>query len=733
MPEAVWRNEISKTHWGIIKPKLKRLLHRIKKSVQVPRLSETEREALDAGTVWLDRALFTGSLRWPELLKMEYPHLSPEEKSFLDGPVEDLCGSLDREALEANGNLPVTIWEDLRSQGFFGLSIPKSYGGREFSALGKSAVFGRLATCSLSLSVVVLIPNSVGPGELLLKYGTTKQKDYFLPRLARGEEIPCFGLTEPEAGSDAASLSATGIVKQDQEGLYLELNFSKRTITLAPVATLIALAFRLLDPQGLLGGPVDLGITVALVDSSLEGIRIGKRHDPMGLGFPNGPIRGEGVRVDLDAIIGGPRGHGRGWTMLMEALSGGRALSLPSQSVAGARWLARVAGAWCEVRHQFGRPLHHFAGVEEALTRIAGHTYALESARLLTCAALDQGEQPSVLSALMKQRTTAIARDLAKDGMDLLGGAAICRGPHNLVAEGWIAAPIGITVEGANILTRTLITFGQGILRCHPALRAELTALEEERPKALLVAMGRHIRHLGRIILQWKLLLFTGARSADGPKGPLKRLGQRLCLSSLTFALLTESALMGFGPKLKTRGKIGGRFADALGALYWGVASIWRWHQEGKHQEDIPLVRWSVETALEETHDAFEGIVRHLPWGLRWPGKAVSKLSRWITSAQPPSDALGHQVAKTITRSGGARERLSRQTWNHHPGLLRLEKAFELQLKVAPIRRRLRQAQSPDPRTAWRAALITEDEKELLETAEKARLAALEIDERQFE
>jgi len=433
----------------------------------LPRISETERQALEAGTVWIDRELFSGRPNWKRILAEPYPSLTEREQAFLDGPVSELCSLVDDWEISKAGRLPDEAWSLLREHRFFGLNLPQEWDGQGFSSLACSTIFGKLASRSLALSAIVLIPNSVGPGELLLHYGTDEQKERYLRRLARAEEIPCFALTEPTAGSDAASIRSQATAFRDESGsIKLRLDFDKRYITLAPIATLIGLAVRLSDPDNLLGRGVEPGITCVLVPAATRGVDIGRRHDPMGVPFPNGPIHGRNVVVSADQIIGGPSQAGRGWKMLMEALSAGRSISLPAQSVGGAKMITRITGAYATVREQFGVPIGRFGGIEEALARIGGLTYLMEAMRVFTCGAVDAGHRPSVISAVVKQLQTDLMRQIARDGMDIMGGAGISRGPRNLMSRAWNGAPIGITVEGANILTRTLIIHGQGLLRC---------------------------------------------------------------------------------------------------------------------------------------------------------------------------------------------------------------------------------------------------------------------------
>ena len=468
--------------------------------------------------------------------------------------------------------------------------IPKEYGGREFSALGCSAVFGKLTSRSLALSSLVLIPNSVGPAELLAAYGTREQKDHYLPRLASGEEIPCFALTEPEAGSDAAAMRSRGVVFAGADGrLFLRLTFQKRYITLAPIATLIGLAVKVVDPDNRLGKGEDVGITCVLVPASTKGVEIGRRHDPMGVFFPNGPIEGRDVVVPIDQIIGGPAWAGRGWQMLMEALSSGRGVSVPAQSAAGVRMAARGVGAYAAVRQQFGTPIGRFEGIEEPLARIAGTSYLLDAARVFTCGAVDSGQKPAVVSAILKYQATEALRRVVTDGMDVMGGAGLCLGPRNLIARGYMSAPIGITVEGANILTRTLIVYGQGAIRCHPYAQREIRALAAGDGDAFVGALVRHLIFLLRNLLRSALLGLTRGRLASSPVGgPTARYYRRLAWASATFATLSDLAMIALGSRLKQRGKLTGRFADALSWMYLTTAALRRYEAEGAARKTCP-------------------------------------------------------------------------------------------------------------------------------------------------
>jgi acyl-CoA dehydrogenase len=721
-----------------------RLIDLARRKGLVPRISATERQALEAGTVWVDGELFSGRPDLRRILAEPWPELSERERAFLDGPVEEVCAMVDEWELSRTRELPAEVWRFLREQRFFGLAIPETYGGHGFSALALSTIFGKLASRSLPLSAIVLIPNSVGPGELLLEYGTPEQQEHYLPRLARGEEIPCFALTEPEAGSDAASIRSEGILFRDrEERLALRLTWSKRYITLAPVATLLGLAFRLRDPENLLGRGEDLGITVALIPTHLPGIRIGERHDPLGIPFPNGPTEGKDVVVLVDAILGGLEQAGKGWKMLMEALSAGRAISLPAQSVGGAKYVARVAGAYSVVRRQFGLEIGRFEGIEEPLARIAGLTYLMEAARVFTCGAVDAGQRPSVLSAVAKYHQTELLRALVQDGMDILGGAALCRGPRNLLANGHLGSPIGITVEGANILTRTLIIFGQGALRGHPFALSEVRALESGDGKALRHALVRHVRFFLGNLIRSALLGVTRGRLARSPVGgPTGVYWRRVAWASARFAVLTDLAMLSLGSRLKTRQKLAGRLADVLSWMYLALCALRRFEAEGRREEDLPLVRWSVEHALARLQTAFEGIYRNFE-GPAAP--LLRTLGAWGCRVNPighpPSDALGARAAAVHRRPGKQRDRLTSGVFvpaDPEQALGRLERAFVLLAEAAPVLDRIvkasRAGQLPagPPESLLDAALasglIRGEEAEKVREAAAAREDAIQVD-----
>ncbi len=711
----------------------------------VPEMSETERAALEAGDVWIEGDFFAGRPDFRQLLAEPWPRLTEREEAFLAGPVAEACALVDRQQTARTRELAPEVWAHLKQHRFFGLALPQRYGGHGFSALAMSAIFGKLASRSPALSTVVLIPNSVGPGELLLEVGTEEQRRHYLPLLSRGDEIPCFALTEPTAGSDAAAITSRGELFRDAAGeLMIRLDWEKRYITLAPIATLLGLAFRLDDPDNLLGKGEDVGITCALVSTALPGVEIGRYHDPLGVPFPNGPTRGRGVVIPAAEIIGGVDHAGGGWRMLMEALSGGRAISLPAGAAAGARHVARVAGAYSVVRQQFGLEIGRFEGVEEPLARIAGLAYLLDAARVMTCGALDSGHRPAVASALLKYNSTEIARRLAIDGMDVLGGAAICRGPRNLMADAYVAAPIGITVEGANILTRTLIVFGQGALRCHPHLHALSETIRRGDAKGFRRAFFGHLGHVAGSALRALVLGLTRGRLARSPvAGPTAKYYRRLAWAAARFAFWSDAAVAAFGGRLKLKGKLTGRFADVLSWMVLGFAALRRYEAQGRPAADLPLVRWSVEHALERIQEGFDGIFRNFDVPLagalvRGPVRSWARLN---PIGAPPTDRLGAQAAAALRTPGADRDRLIGDLFRSAEAedpLNRLEEAFALVVEsrpaVAKVRRAIRRGELPKKRPeelvdeALAAGVLSREEADLLTRATAARLAAIEVD-----
>jgi len=673
----------------------------------LPPVSQTEREALEAGTVWWDADLFSGRPRWDRFLAEPAPALSAEEQAFLDGPVETLCAMLDDWRITHEWrDLPPDAWDFIKDRGFLGMIIPKHYGGLGFSAQAHSAVVQKIATRSSTAAVTVMVPNSLGPAELLLHDGTDEQRNHYLPRLARGDEIPSFALTSPVAGSDAASMPDRGVVCRgswngEDDVLGMRLTWDKRYITLAPITTLLGLAFRAVDPDGLLGGEADLGITLALVPADTPGVCVGRRHDVAKQGMLNGPTQGQDVFIPLDQIIGGRDGVGRGWRMLMDCLSAGRSISLPATSAAGAKSSARTTGAYARVRRQFKVPIGKFEGVEERLTRIAAETYVLEAARGITAAAVDAGEKPAVVSALLKYESTERMRTVVNDAMDVHGGRAICEGPSNYLANAYQFIPVSITVEGANILTRTLIVFGQGAIRCHPWLLLEMNAAEtRDRGEALRLMDRAFCGHMAHVIGAFARASFhnlTRGMFAAAPRDVdrrMRRWYRQLSRASASFAAAADVALLALGGALKRKEKLSGRFADVLSELYLGSCALKRFEDDGRPDADRALVEWNLERSLARIDDSLAGIVHNLPVRqLAFPLRCI--LFPFTGKRRPPSDRLGHRVASVLLEPGDARERLCRGMFvsrDAHDVTGCLEDALTRTVAVDPLERALRDA-----------------------------------------
>ncbi len=711
----------------------------------LPRLGETERIALEAGTVWWDKELFSGAPAWPELFDFRIQALSESEQAFLDGPVERLCNMLNEWDVAQAGDLPESAWEFLRENRFFGMIIPREYGGLGFSAQAHSAVVQKISSRSITAAVTTMVPNSLGPAELLLHYGTDAQRQHYLPRLARGEEIPCFALTGPEAGSDAAATQSEGVVCRGnydgQEVLGMRLNWRKRYITLAPVATLIGLAFRLRDPERLLGGQTDPGITCALVPAGLPGIEIGSRHDPMGIPFHNGPIVGHDVFVPVDFIIGGAERAGQGWRMLMESLAAGRAISLPSLSVGGAKLATRVVSAYAMVREQFDTPIGRFEGVEEPLARMAGLTYLMDATRILTAGSIDAGEQPAVLSAIAKTYLTDSLRNVVNDGMDIRAGAAVQRGPRNVLGRIYDAVPIGITVEGANILTRSMIIYGQGAIRCHPFALEEIQAFETSDLERFDRAFFGHLGHVFSTACRALLLGLSDGRLERGAgEGFARRYAQRLSRASAAFALVSDACMASLGSQLKRREMITGRLADGLAWMYLASATLKRFHDANSPSADQPFVAWACDHALANVECALDGVLRNLParplgWLLR---PFVFPLGR---RERGPDDASINRVASALLDDPGTREHLTAGIFIppvDELGLGRLEAALAKAIEALPVERKLRSAvragvieRAPGEAMAeagLAAGVISPAELEALRAADAAREEVIQVD-----
>ena len=718
----------------------------------LPQMSETEKIALDAGTVWWEAEFFTGNPDWDQLHRFDIQDLTPREREFLEGPCEELCAMATDWEITHGGDLPQDVWEFIREQGFMGMIIPESYGGLGFSAAMHSAVVERLSSRSVTASVTVMVPNSLGPAELLLHYGTEEQKDHYLPRLANGTDIPCFALTEPNAGSDAGSMTSHGVVCkgtfEGEEVLGMMLNWDKRYITLAPVATVIGLAFKLEDPDGLLGGEKDLGITCALVPADLPGIWIGERHDPS-VPFMNGPTRGADVFVPLDFIIGGRANAGKGWLMLMQSLAAGRGISLPSMASGSGKIAARTAGAYATIRKQFGISIGNFEGIHEPLARIGAWTYAMDAARQLTAGAVDAGEKPSVASAVVKCYLTEAMRDVTNDAMDIVGGAGICLGPRNIVGNAYKALPIGITVEGANILTRTMIIFGQGAIRCHPHVQDEMNAAFADDVETFDRAFFGHVGFVFTNAARAFVHGLTGAAFAPAPSDAdprVKHYYKKLARMSSAFALASDVAMGTLGGALKRKETITGRLADVLAQLYIASAVLKRYHSEGSRRADLPLVEWFVQHALHQAQVAYMGTLQNLPlrpaaWFLHLCAFPMDLLPGTGMRFNPPSDRLGRKVAQLLVDGNEGRERL---TGNMHIpksselGLGQLEWALDKVVEAAKVQDKIKAAVKAKklerkPKNtlvarALEAKVIDEDEVRVIEEAEEARNHAVAVD-----
>jgi len=716
----------------------------------MPQMSETEQQAIDAGTTWFEAELFRGNPNWTKMHNYPQPRLSAQEKTFLEGPVEELCVMVnDWQVTHEMADLPPEVWQYLKDNKFFAMIIKKQYGGLEFSAFAQSRVLQKLTGVSSVLASTVGVPNSLGPGELLQEYGTKAQQDYYLPRLVKGEEIPCFALTSPEAGSDAGSIPDTGVIcRQTFEGeeiLGIKLNWDKRYITLAPVATVLGLAFKLEDPDGLIGDNKDIGITCALIPTNIEGITIGRRHFPLNVPFQNGPTQGKDVFVPLDYIIGGQEMAGQGWRMLVECLSVGRAITLPSNSAGGVKATALATGAYSRIRRQFKIPIGKMEGIEEPLARIGGNAYLMDAVTTMSTGAIDLGEKPSVISAIAKYHLTEKMRSSISDAMDIHGGKGICMGPSNYLARGYQGAPIAITVEGANILTRSLIIYGQGAIRCHPYVLAEIQAANEDNEEqavnnfdhALFGHIGFALSNISRSL--WCSL--TGARFLPAPyNDQTKRYYQLLTRFSANLAMLSDIAMLVLGADLKRKERISARLGDVLSNLYLASACLKRFNDEGRQAADLPLLQWAVEDSLFNIQQAIDALLSN------FPNKSVAYILRiiifplgtWLTK---PSDDLDHQVATLLQTPSEARDRLGK--WQY---LVRdgknvfgiLEQTLEDIIACEPIFAKVciaidQQLPFYDLDKAAELGLaanaITEKEAQLLIKAEQGRKAVITVDD----
>ncbi|HML29751.1 MAG TPA: acyl-CoA dehydrogenase [Hyphomicrobium sp.] len=671
----------------------------------LPRVSDTEAQALEAGTVGFDAELFSGTPDWDKLKSVPPIELSVEERAFLDGPTEDLCQMIDDwQVRHTLHDVPDEIWDFVKKNGFLGMLISKEHGGLGFSAQAQSLILGKIASRSPDVVTIVMVPNSLGPGELIEKYGTDEQKHYYLPRLAKGEEVPCFSLTGPTSGSDAATMRDVGYVTRSsfrgEETLGIRLSWEKRYITLGPKATLVGLAFRLFDKDNLLGKGEDVGITLALIPADHPGVNIGRRHLPSGAAFPNGPNWGDDVFIPMDWVIGGDKMVGNGWRMLMECLSAGRAISLPSSATAGAKSMLRLTSAYARIRKQFGLPVSRMEGVEEALVRIIETAYVNEAARAMTAAMVSRGEKPSVISALMKYQTTEKMRRAVNDAMDIHGGRGICDGPSNYLQSAYQMVPVGITVEGANILTRTLITFAQGALRSHPYLYKEVQAAQNPDKKRGLddfeTAFNNHIAFSLANATGAFVHNITGGAFVKAPEHALRlsHWYRQLGRASRSYAFVADLTVALLGGGLKIKQKITGRMADALSELYMLSATLKRYDDDGRPEGDDLIVQLAAENALYRFQEAMAGVIDNFPvaWARPLMRVVVFPLGR---RHKPASDALGHQVARHVLQPGEVRDRLTRDIFvsknvNDPTGIL--EVTLEKVIAAEPVEKKLEKA-----------------------------------------
>lgn len=716
----------------------------------MPEMSKTEKEAIDAGTTWFEADLFRGTPDWKKLHNYPQPRLSAEEQAFIDGPVEELCEMVnDWHITHELADMPPQMWQFLKDNKFFAMIIKKEYGGLEFCAYAQSRVLQKITGVSTTVASTVGVPNSLGPGELLQHYGTQEQRNYYLPRLASGEEIPCFALTNPEAGSDAGSIPDFGVVCHGkfngEEVLGMKLTWDKRYITLAPVATVLGLAFKLQDPNGLLGDVVDLGITCALIPTDLEGVVIGRRHIPLNIPFQNGPTQGVEVFVPLDFIIGGIAMAGQGWRMLVECLSVGRAITLPSNSTGGVKVAALATGAYSRIRRQFKLPIGKMEGIEEPLARIGGNAYLMDAVTTMSTGAIDMGEKPSVISAISKYHLTEKARIVANDAMDIHGGKGVCMGPSNYLASGYQGIPIAITVEGANILTRSLIIYGQGAMRCHPYVFAEIEAAHDKDSEKSLNnfdhALFGHIGFAVSNIVRSLWFSLTGSRLLSAPyQDQTRRYYQLMSRFSANLAMLSDISMLSLGGNLRRKERISARLGDILSYLYLASATLKRYNDEGRIAADFPLVQWAVEDCLYKCQQATNELINN------FPNKIIAALLRtiifplgtWLTK---PSDVTDHKVAVILQTPGDTRRRLGHGQYltRHKDNLFgQLEQTLEDILASEPVFDKVCRALNQKlpfyqldlvAEKGLAINAITEQEAELLRKTEKGRKAAIDVDD----
>lgn len=717
----------------------------------MPTMSQTEREALEAGDTWWDAELFTGNPDWKKLQDLPPASLTEEEQAFIDGPTEELCAMLDDWDITHNRHdLPPEIWAFIKQKKFCGIIIPKQYGGLEFGEYAHSQIVMKISSRSASAAVTVMVPNSLGPAKLLLAYGSEQQKDHYLPRLATGTEMPAFALTGPQAGSDAGAMPDTGILChaefEGKEQLGIRLNWEKRYITLGPIATVLGLAFKLYDPEHLLGEKEELGITVALIPTDTAGVSIGRRHFPLNSAFQNGPNWGKDVFIPIDWIIGGAEQVGQGWKMLMQCLATGRAISLPALSVGAGKFVCRNSGAYARVRTQFNLPIGAFEGIEEVLARMAGTTYLMDAARQVTCAALDDGYKPSVISAIIKYQLTEGMRRIINDGMDIQGGSGISLGPSNYIGRLYQTIPVGITVEGANILTRTMMIFGQGAVRCHPYIQSEMEALAEtDTDKALRDFDEVLCKHVGFFLANMGRGFWFGLSNARLSNTPgdknTRRYYQQLARLSTSFTLTADFALLTLGGNLKRKERISGRFADVLSNLYLCSCALKHFEDQGSQKDDIPLLNWACQYSLHRAQQSLLAVYWLLPTRI----SAIALRTVLFPLGKPyspPQDKLVGQLAQLLLNDSPARDRLTAGVYindNPEDATGRIEVAFKAVLLAVPVEAKLHAAVKQGLLDKGLGAsilkaglaknIITQVEADLLSVAEQARSEAIRVDD----
>lgn len=715
----------------------------------MPEMSSTEKEAIEAGTTWWEADLFAGNPNWKKLHNYPVARLSADEQAFLDGPVEEVCRMVNQHQVSHQlADLPADVWQYLKDHGFFAMIIKKKYGGLEYSAYAQSRVLQKLAGLSSELASTVGVPNSLGPGELLQHYGTPEQQNHYLPRLAKGLEVPCFALTSPEAGSDAGSIPDFGIVCKGQwegeEVLGMKLTWNKRYITLAPVATVLGLAFKLRDPEHLLGDKEELGITCALIPTDMEGVETGRRHFPLNCMFQNGPTRGNEVFVPLSFIIGGPKMAGQGWRMLVECLSVGRGITLPSNSAGGVKTAALATGAYARIRRQFKLPIGKLEGIEEPMARIGGNAYLMDAVTTLTTTGIDLGEKPSVISAIVKYHLTDRMQKCVIDAMDIHGGKGVCLGPNNYLGRGYQAAPIAITVEGANILTRSMIIYGQGAIRCHPYVLAEMeSAFDTESGQGLAnfdAAIFGHIGFATSNFIRSFWLGLTSSRFSNAPySDKTKRYYQQMNRFSANLALLSDLAMATLGGNLKRKERISARLGDLLSQLYLASATLKRYEDEGRQTDDLPLVQWAVEDALYKLQASLDDLLDNFPMGLGGALRVV--MFPFGRPLKRPSDVLDHKVAKIMQTPCESRNRLGKgQFWtNSEHNAVGIQEQTLLDIIASePLHDKVCKASGKRLPFMWldkvaaegkALGVLSDAEVQLLERAEIGRMKSINVDD----